>query len=249
MRAASTGELTGIEVVFFDAGETLVHPRPSFPGLLEAACADRGVRVDLDRLAGVSARLLAELDARQREGFTFSTSPEASEAFWLDFYARLLEGLGAGEAAGAHALPEHLYLTFSDPANYALYEDAGEALEELAAAGLSLGIISNFEPWLERLLESLGVLDRFHYLIISGQVGAEKPGRRIFEMALDRAGVGPARALHVGDSLSADVEGARAAGIIPVLIDRAGRHPGADCLRLDDLRDLAGLLADGGARG
>ncbi len=146
-------------------------------------------------------------------------------------------------------LPLHLYRTFSDPANYVLYDDVLETLEEVERMGIRIGLISNFEAWLEGLLERLGVLGFFRHLVISGQVGTEKPGRRIFEMALEDAGVEPGQALHVGDSIPSDVEGARAAGITPVLIDRLGRYPRADCLRLADLRELAGVLAGGEASG
>lgn len=231
-----------IRVVFFDAGETLLHPRPSFVQLFETTCAEHGIFPDTGKLPSVAGVLLSELDQRQREGFTFSTSTEVSRAFWLDFYARLLEGLGA---PSHDELPLQLYRTFTDPANYVLYGDVTAALKGLECLGVGIGLISNFEAWLEVLLERLGVLSYFKHLVISGQVGMEKPHRRIFEHALAVAGVEPGQALHVGDSIASDVAGARGAGITPVLIDRYGLHPQADCLRLEDLRQLAPLLKTG----
>ena len=56
--------------------------------------------------------------------------------------------------------------------------------------------------------------------MISSRVGYQKPQREIFEHGLELTGVERERALHVGDSYGADVQGARAAGIQPVLIDR-----------------------------
>lgn len=232
-----------IRVVFFDAGETLVHPHPSFLGLFESTCAERGVEVDIRALPAVAGDLLAELDVKQRDGFTFSTSHEESRAFWLEFYSRLLAGLGLEKV---EELAGNLYRNFTDPANYVLYEDVMQTLQGLEQMGMDIGLISNFEAWLEGLLERLGILGFFRHLYISGRVGTEKPHRDIFDMALNGAGVQPQQALHVGDSLSSDINGARAVGLIPVMIDRMNHHAEIDCIRLTDLRQLLRLLDGAG---
>jgi putative hydrolase of the HAD superfamily len=242
--SVTRGKPEPIRVVFFDAGETLVHPYPSFMGLFESTCTERGMDVDTRALPAVAGGLLAELDAKQRTGFTFSTSHEESHAFWLDFYLRLLAGLGISEG---EELADDLYRTFSDPANYVLYEDVFETLQGLEMRGLNIGLISNFEAWLEGLLERLGILGFFRHLYISGQVGKEKPHHDIFDMALKGAGVEAHQAMHVGDSLSSDINGARAVGLIPVMIDRMNHHQETDCIRLTDLRQLLGLLDRDGA--
>lgn len=244
MSDAAPERLKDVRVVFFDAGETLLHPYPSFVELFEHTCAEGGAPIDAAALPAVTGELFAELDARQRDGFAFSTSTEVSRTFWLDFYDRLLAGLGH---PGRSALAQVLYDVFTDPSSYTLYEDVKETLEGLDSARLPLGVISNFEAWLEVLLERLGIGSYFSHVYISGLVGTEKPHRRIFDLALEGAGVGPGQALHVGDSLSSDVYGARGAGITPVMIDRAGAHPEADCLRITDLRQLLDLLAGEGA--
>lgn len=230
-----------IKVVFFDAGETLVHPYPSFVDLFEDTCAAGGVAVDITSMPEITGMLFAELDARQRGGYTFSTSTEVSRAYWLDFYERLLEGLGH---PGMSGLARELYEVFTDPSNYALYEDVRETLEGLEKEGLTLGVISNFEAWLEVLLEKLGVHGHFRHVYISGLVGAEKPHRRIFDLALEGAGVQAGQALHVGDSLISDVGGARSVGMMPVMIDRAGSYADVDCIRITDLRQLLGMFSE-----
>jgi putative hydrolase of the HAD superfamily len=55
-------------------------------------------------------------------------------------------------------------------------------------------------------------------------VRSEKPDAAIFHTALEQAGAAPHETVHVGDSRHADVEGARACGITPVLLDRRGRY-------------------------
>ena len=117
-------------------------------------------------------------------------------------------------------------------------------LARLEAAGLQLGIVSNFEEWLERLLEQLGVTRFFDVRIISGVEGVEKPDPRIFRLALERTGVEPHESAYVGDNPEFDTEPAEALGMLGVLIDRRGRfpdHPGPRIATLDDLPAVLGL--------
>ena len=107
-----------------------------------------------------------------------------------------------------------------------------------------LGIVSNFEGWLEDLLGALGVRDRFPVRVISGLEGVEKPDIRIFALALERIGADAADAVYVGDNPEFDVDPAREVGMLPVLIDRRGRFPDANCIRITDLRHLAAAVAN-----
>ena len=88
-------------------------------------------------------------------------------------------------------------------------------------------MISNFEAWLDRLLGELGVRSSFAVRVISGIEGIEKPDPRIFELAMERAGVEPERSVYVGDNPEFDVDPALAVGMLPVLIDRRDRFPDA----------------------
>jgi putative hydrolase of the HAD superfamily len=115
-------------------------------------------------------------------------------------------------------------------------------LDRLAGAGLILGVVSNFEEWLETLLEHLGVAHRFRVRVISGVEGFEKPDPRIFRLALDRAGVEPRDAAYVGDNPEFDVDPALAVGMFPVLIDRRGRFPDAPGARIASMEELPAIL-------
>ncbi|MEW6553078.1 MAG: HAD-IA family hydrolase [Actinomycetota bacterium] len=229
-----------IDFVFFDAGETLVHPMPSFPELFMQVCSEHGLEVDLDILRTATRSLMAGVEERQRQGYTFSNESSKSRRFWLDFYGGLVREMGYEQGDGA--LPLALYDTFSLPANYGAYHDALETLRELRRRGLRMGLISNFEPWLEDLLDDLGLLEYLEVLVISGKEDYEKPHPRIYELALERGGVPPRRALHVGDSPISDYDGAREAGMRAVLLDRWGRFPDFPGESVRDLRELPGLL-------
>jgi len=225
--------------VFFDAGETLVHPHPSFPELVVEVLRDEGFTVDpaliREKLHVVSDRFLRA--AQEKE--LWSTSPERSRRFWADVYRTLLTEMGL---PFGDRLAETFYRTFTDVSNYRLFPDAVPVLERLRQEDLTLGVVSNFEEWLERLLESLDVIPFFEVRVISGVEGYEKPDLRLFELALDRVGVEAAESVYVGDHPFFDTEPASAVGMFAVLIDRRGRYPDHPGPRIGTLADLPTLL-------
>jgi putative hydrolase of the HAD superfamily len=83
----------------------------------------------------------------------------------------------------------------------------------------------------------------FDVSVISGFVKIEKPDPAIYELALERARVEPTKAIHVGDSMSMDVEPAGSVGMHTVLLDREGRYPEAATLRIASLEELPGVVA------
>lgn len=101
-----------------------------------------------------------------------------------------------------------------------MFEDVPPALVQLRDAGFRLGVISNWSWNGAELLHTLELAQHFEVLVISDQVGYLKPHGAIFEHALGLAGVDAAQAVHVGDSVRADVRGALSVGIRPVLIER-----------------------------
>lgn len=225
------------DAILFDAGETLLHPHPSFPELLAILLERRGIAVD-GRPEPMERALTTALMANVDTGEPFSISPEHSRRFWTTLYARLLTELEVPDPAGDVA--GYLYSEFSKPEHYTLFPDAMPALRELRALGYTLGLISNFEAWLEGLLERLEIAPLLEIAVISGVEGIEKPDPRIFLAALRRLGVAPERALYVGDNWRVDVEPAVALGMGAVLVDRRDRHP--DRPRIRSLEQLTAVI-------
>jgi putative hydrolase of the HAD superfamily len=227
-----------LAAVFFDAGETLLAPYPSFEGRFVEVAAAAGLPL---AEAQVEAALAGSI---RRAAWPGDWGDAATQRrFWQGLYADVLAGVDYG--GDRAALAGEMFAVFSDPASYKLFDDVRPALRALAGRGLKLGVISNFEPWLERVLELEGVRDCFAALAISGVLGVAKPAPGIFQWAAQAAGV-PARAcLHVGDSPEADVAGAREVGMVPVLIDRRARMPDAGGLRVETLGELVELVEGG----
>jgi putative hydrolase of the HAD superfamily len=167
------------------------------------------------------------------------TDPATQREFWVGFYRQVLADLGHE----GRELADALFEAFSDPAAYRLFDDVRPALDELASRGIKLGVVSNFEPWLEDILDLQGIGDRFAAVAISGKLGVAKPDPEIFKAALTEAAADPEATVHVGDQPVNDVAAARAVGITPVLIDRYARHPETDgAHRVEDLLELVELV-------
>ena len=231
-----------IEIVFFDAGETILHPHPSFAELFALTCHRHGIEVEADDVARAQDRLAPHLlEIGDESGIENpSLSAEASYEFWMYLYRRLLQELNLDEMLAAE-----LYRVFSDSRSYKLYDDVKPALEKIEALGLRLGLISNFEGWLEKLLVELEIHHVFDVSVISGLEGVEKPDPRIYRLALEKAGVHPQKSVHVGDSPRTDIEPARSAGMNVVLLDRLGRYEGAtECPTISSLEELPTLISN-----
>ena len=155
--------------------------------------------------------------------------------FWRDFLGcvrRLLDGGPLSEEAF-----ERLAQHFREPGVWAVYPDVVPALEALAARGLSLAVVSNWDSYLPRLLELRGLSGFFRTVSVSAIEETGKPGAEIFRRTCERMEVAAPEALHVGDSLRDDYEGARAAGLHAVLLDRRDQH-GDVAERIQSLSEL-----------
>jgi putative hydrolase of the HAD superfamily len=129
-----------------------------------------------------------------------------------------------------------------------------EGLRELAATGVRLAVVSNADGTVADQLVAAGVcqVGAGHgvpvvVVIDSTVVGVEKPDPRIFTFALEALGLGPEEmggVVHVGDTIFADVNGARAAGLRPLHLDPYGDCPGpdGDHQHVRSLADVAALV-------
>lgn len=211
-----------VRAVFFDIGGTLAYPHPSFAGLIARVCQQHGLEVTAEDAQRVESAVWARIAERDDGGRGFSLSPDRSRAFWLWVYRAFLAELGHAELWDTD-LPHRLFEAFTRWDSYRLYEDARPALARLKRAGLVLGVISNWEEWLEGLMVYLDIRRYFDVAVVSALAGVEKPDAEIFRRALEAAAVGAGQAVHVGDNPRDDVEGAQAVGIRGVLVDREGR--------------------------
>ncbi len=234
--------MTNLKAVFFDAGETLLSPHPSFQEIFSAVLAQHGVDVKpedvLNAFESVAPNFIEVLDKLGTT--TWSTWQEISRKFWGTVYEAAFTELGIQDSD--ETLKDALYERFTRYESYRLFPDSVPALEKIRAAGLTVGLISNFEEWLEGMLIHFEVAPLFDLMVISGKEGIEKPDPEIFRLALKRAGATPHESIYIGDHPEIDFQAAESVGMSAVLIDRRGRYPDFTGLRLESLSDLPAVL-------
>ena len=182
-------------LVTFDAGQTFIDLDVE---LLARRLEERGVRATPDQLAAATPAAWRRYDELV----------DGSHGHpWHELMATLLAGAGVSQPG----LVEWLW---SEQPRKNLWrrpiDDMVALARELAAAGAVIAVLSNSEGTLAALLEEIGLAAPFAAIIDSGAVGIHKPDRRIFEHALARTG--RTTGIHIGDSWSADIEGALGAG-------------------------------------
>jgi putative hydrolase of the HAD superfamily len=121
---------------------------------------------------------------------------------------------------------------------FSVFDDARATLRAARRHGLRVVIVSNWDSSLSQVLERVGLGDTIDGVVSSASVGVGKPAPAIFEAALEVADAAAGEALHVGDSLSEDVAGARAAGITAVWLNRDGAAVPAGVTAIGSLQDL-----------
>lgn len=229
-----------VEAVFFDVGETLIRPCPSVAETMAAVAAARGHALTVRDFELHMPAMDAYYEAEYLRDGDFWCSHEGSTAIWLDQYRYVchLAGIGDDAEGMAHDVNE----AYRHASGWEIYPDVAGCLRALKEQGLALGVVSNWDAELEGLLRELKLLPYFDAVVSSAAVGYRKPNPVIFDLACERLGVDPAHVIHVGDRPDADGDGARAAGIHPVIIDRRGAELDCPYDRVQTLADLRRFL-------
>ena len=202
-----------IRAVLFDVSGTLLRLTPPAP-ILRAALRRDGYAHPEARVAFALRTEIAYYLAHHHEA-------DDDEALGR---LRLACATVLGSALGGHHPPiDRLATLLVESLRFELFADVRPALDGLAARGLRLGVVSNWDCGLADVLTDLGIARHFEAIVPSAAVGIPKPGPEVFEEALRRLGVDPRHALHIGDRPEIDGVGATTAGISSTMIDRTGR--------------------------
>jgi len=161
--------------------------------------------------------------AAGRRVTTGVSRPDDDKGWWNGVVRRVVAACGEEPGDGEfNGFFEELYAHFAEPGVWALYPEATGVLEGLQGR-YRLGVVSNFDRRLYPVLEELGVRRYFETIVISSEVGIDKPDGRIFEAALSALGVTPGETVHVGDDPEQDWRAAEAVGMSVYRIERPGR--------------------------
>ena len=214
------------------------------------------------RLLPASSRL--RIGLRERFGVQIG-EPEAAAALAAEisyYRAHMHEGRDAESVAALHRAcgaalagalpalagvdPEGVTATLLEALRFEACADARPALYAVRSRGLRVIVVSNWDASLPDALDASGLSDLVDGVVSSGAAGVAKPAPEIFARALALAGAAAGEAVHVGDSLSEDVAGARAAGIAALWLNRAGVAVPAGVHAIPSLAALDRALREGG---
>jgi len=224
-----------LKAVLFDAGNTVVLI--NYAVVVEALAAE-GLEFEEARVREAEYRARVRLDPILAQ----SNSTESPNIFQI--YMRFVcEDLGVEWGAAAERALQRIaeskrkHNLWNQP-----NRQAPGVVERLQRRDLAVGMISNSDGSIERMITKEGLAPYFRFVLDSRVVGVEKPDPRIFQMALERAGVAPDEAVYIGDLYSIDVVGSRAAGLDAILLDPGGLWGHVDCPKAKDLSEAVDIV-------
>lgn len=232
----------GYKAVFFDLDGTLRHSVPQASDVFNDKTQELGFSLT-DEVKRSSGRwehqYWASSDLLREDAEKFK---DDEDGFWGNYTERRLKSLGANPAQIQALAPplsdfmhEYRHEDFVPP-------ELHEILPSLRTAGFKLGVLSNrTQPFADQMVE-LKLADYFEFIKAAGELGAWKPNPQVFTPLLEAFELAPEESVYVGDNYYADVVGARAAGITPILYDPRELFPDADCARITSFTELLEVL-------
>jgi putative hydrolase of the HAD superfamily len=209
------------KVIFLDAVGTLFGVAGSVGEIYTDLARHHGIEADPVAVDQAFFRAFKAAPAMAFPGSGLATIPHQEYHWWRVLAQQTFSSAGVlDKFADFDRFFADLYAHFATASPWVLYPDVVSALQRWQRCGIELGIISNFDSRLYRVLEALQLADYFQSITISSEAGAAKPEALIFAIALQKHRCEAAQAWHVGDSEGDDFEGAKAAGLRSVWLKR-----------------------------
>ena len=225
-----------LHAVTFDAAGTLIRVAEPVGETYARIATDVGADLSPELLDDAFREAFPAMPAMAFPGVDGPALAGAERAWWRELVARVVRH--AGGVREFDKFFDALFSYYASGSAWRAYPEVRRALESARARGLGIGVVSNFDSRLPRILRELGIEALVDSVVYSTGCGAAKPDKRIFAYALQTLGTTPASALHVGDSLHADYRGALGAGMAAVHLRRRNARSGEDIPTVRDLGEL-----------
>jgi putative hydrolase of the HAD superfamily len=222
-----------IKAIFFDAVGTLFYLTRTVGDHYAAVGTEIGLKLDADELDRAFVSAWNHMPKR-----TAIDGPRENDDkdWWRELVGLVLDQVAPslGEFDRDNFF-ESAYEHFAEPGMWEFYPEVPGVLEQLQPR-FQLAVISNFDGRLRFILEHLGIAKFFTHIVISSEIGADKPDPEIYRRALKLIDLKPNEVLHVGDDPKCDWEAACKAGLSIFRLDRPK----------NSLRDLVPALTTNG---
>jgi putative hydrolase of the HAD superfamily len=229
--------LHGIRWVLFDAVGTLIYAAPPVAEVYYAAARQFGSTLSSTE---IETRFCDALQADQRPRSVSLERLPTSEAEERERWRRIVATV-INDVPFVEELFAKLWNHFAQAESWRLFGDVPLALESLVKQGVRLGIASNFDARLHRVVAGMPALSPIERVFVSSQIGYVKPDPRFFVGVQATLGVKPEEILLIGDDEVNDSGGADAAGWRNVLIDReefSAKHS-----KMSSLKELSNVIS------
>lgn len=207
-------DISRIKLIAFDLGYTLVFNERE--KIYNSFIREKGIHHPMEDIQ-MAFHLTDKTFMREYPGM-LGRHPEFQLPWYLGVVSyHLGEKLNLQEAADffVHNAEEETY--------WQLFRHTKQVLAGLQEEGFKLALLSNWDPSARTLLERLGIYHLFDTILVSSEVGIEKPNKKIFELLLSETKLKPEEICYVGDNYYDDVKGSRKVGIETILLNRFGR--------------------------
>lgn len=220
--------MSKFKAVLFDLGGTLIRTveiKEIYRRILEVY----GVQV--------FSQEIAKAHKENEKEFDIEDMIKWKEGFWAKWNARMLERLGIDK--NREFLARKIDELWWNYAELEIYPDVSETFAQLKDKGVKTGIVTNaFKKDYQQILQKLAWTNCFDITVGIDACNKAKPDKAIFLYAVNKLGIRPEEAIFVGDSVKHDYEGAKKAGLKPLIIDREGKA----ITDVETIRSLAELL-------
>lgn len=216
------------QVIYFDAVGTLFGVKGSVGEQYAKVAADFGVKLDADLINRSFYQSFQSAPKIAFPDLPPSDIPIAEYEWWRSLAEKTFSQTGdLIKFADFEDFFKALYAYFASAEPWFVYEEVRLALDTWQKQEITLGVLSNFDSRIYKVMAALDLADYFKSITISTEVGAAKPDTQIFEAALSKHQIdgSPNLAWHIGDSFGEDYQGATAAGITAFWLNRDRQPP------------------------
>ena len=211
--------------LLIDAMGTLLEPAAPVATTYARTAAAVGVTVSPERIGPAFHAAYRAAPPMAFPDRSVKSLDQQEKEWWLGCVGDTFQRAGRPlEKAVLRKLTGQLFYHYASPKAWVVPEDVPRCLRRWNGAGLKLAVVSNFDSRLDSLLETLWLRHWFKAVVISSRCGVAKPNPRLFHLALERLELLPHEVWHLGDT-TADLQGARAAGIRCILVQRTPSSP------------------------
>ena len=239
--------LRTVKLITFDAMDTLFTTKnqPGVSYFLAAKTLYPKLEKSSGKIEGLIKQSFRSVFSKYYKDYTKKgQSRDTCKEFWHNVIGETLDKSGVSlEDNEMRRVTNKLYEDFETSLNWEAFSEVGETLEKLHSMNVRLGIVSNFDERLDKVLISLDLKKYFEFIVYPPVTkGIGKPDIRIYQCMIEKfSNCNPNEILHIGDSLELDYNAAAKMGINGLLLDRSNMMQGKGYNTISSLSELTTL--------